>query len=217
MRTIQAVVFDMDGVILDTERICRRTWFLAGKRYGLDDDTVEAGFRATIGCNKNDTRILIHRIYGASFPVEKFMEETSSFFHEIEHDEGIPLMKGVRETLDYLNSNGYRIALASSTRRPVVERQLTQAGVIGYFETITTGDTVVHSKPDPDIYIAACRSLSLDPPDCAAVEDSPNGIRSASSAGLKCIMIPDQVQPDREIRGLLWKLCLCMDDLKTVF
>ena len=216
MHMVQAVVFDMDGVILNTEAICRRTWRLAGKKYGLTEAAAEKGFVATIGCNRTDTHEKLCDLYGADFPADDYMQQTSAFFHEIESAEGIPLMQGVRLALDYLKKEKYRVALASSTRRAVVERQLKTAGVFDYFETVTAGDDVVHSKPDPEIYLMACRSLGIAPGVCAAIEDSPNGIRSAYAAGLKCIMVPDQVQPDDEIRGMLWHLCSSLCEIPDV-
>ncbi|MCI1208235.1 MAG: HAD family phosphatase [Treponema sp.] len=211
MKKIEIVLFDMDGIILDTEAVCRRTWSSAGTEYRMPE--WEESFNACIGCNKNDTRLFLEKKYGGDFPVSEFMQRTSALFHQIEKNEGLPLMKGVIASLEYLQQEKYRIALASSTRRPVVERQLKRAGVFDYFETITTGDLVEHSKPAPDIYLLACESLSAAPENCAAVEDSPNGILSACSAGLKCIMVPDQVRPDPRIKALLWG---CLESLEQL-
>ncbi len=196
---IKAFVFDMDGILLDTESICWGTWETAGKERGLDPEKMqEANFRC-MGTNKADSVRILKEIFGEDLDGVGLLARSSELFHQIEERDGIPLMKGVVECLEYLKSRNYRICLASSTRKASVLRQLTRAGIIQYFETITTGDMVEHSKPDPEIYLMAVKSLGLTPSDCICVEDSFNGIRSGKAAGLKTIMVPDRIQPDSEI------------------
>ena len=122
-------------------------------------------------------------------------------------------MPFAKECLAYLKSK-YKIALASSTRGVHVQRQMTSAGLIGYFETLTTGDMVTHGKPDPEIYLMECKSLALKPKECVAIEDSPNGVRSAFAAGMKVIMVPDKIQPDEEMKNKTWKI---VDSLKALY
>lgn len=209
---VKAVVFDMDGVILDSETICFKTWELASKDFNLVDYLeVE---KACLGTNKNETYEILKRAYGNDFDAKAFMDRTSHYFYQIEEAQGIPLMKDVVETLEYLKPK-YKIALASSTRDVVVRRQLTNAGVIKYFETITAGDQVIHSKPDPEIYLKACASIGVLPEEAFAVEDSPNGIRSAFSAGLKAVMVPDKIQPDEEMKNKSFKIINRLSELKN--
>ena len=104
--------------------------------------------------------------------------------------------------LDWLKENGYQIGLASSTRGESVFSHLKQAGIGGFFETVVTGDMVEHSKPRPDIYLRACRELGAAPGETYAIEDSPNGIRSAHAAGMRPIMVPDMIPADEEMRAL---------------
>lgn len=214
---IKAFVFDMDGVLLDTESICWGTWTATGRELGLDPVKMEEANIRCMGTNKADSVKILKDIFGSDFDGEGALARSSELFHKIEENEGIPLMKGVVQCLDYLKNKGFRLALASSTRKASVERQLTRAGLISYFETITTGDMVEHSKPDPEIYSMAVRSLGLKPEECACVEDSFNGIRAGKSAGLTTIMVPDRVQPDAEI---LQKVDFCfssLEDIKTEF
>ena len=211
--SIKAVIFDMDGVILDTEKICLKTWLAAGAEMALPDPA--AAYRRCIGTNLTDTKAILHSLYGAAFDTERFLERTANLFHIIETEDGIPLMPHVRPALKYL-SGKYALALASSTKRKTVQRQLTNAGVIQFFETLTCGDDVVHAKPSPEIYQLACRSLSLSPEACAAIEDSPNGIKSAYAAGLRTIMIPDLIPPSDEILPLIWKICRSLEDISAV-
>ena len=109
-----------------------------------------------------------------------------------------------------------RLAVASSTRWESVQRQLKNAGIFDYFETITTGDKVLHSKPAPDIYLKSLDSLSLSAADCIAVEDSPNGVRAAVAAGIKCVMVPDQIQPDGEMKKSAWKIIKSLNELPII-
>lgn len=213
MDTIKAVIFDMDGVILDSESISDITWHKALEEAGLKDD--KDAVNKCRGTNLADTYAILKNLYGPEFPVEKFMNRSSELFHEIEFSTGIPLLPYAKEILEYLKPK-YKIALASSTKGETVKRQLTNTGVIQYFETLTTGDMVTHSKPDPEIYLLACKSLGLKPEECAAVEDSPNGIKSASAAGLKTIMVPDKIQPTEELLPLIWKVCNGLKEVENV-
>lgn len=215
MDEIKAVIFDMDGVLLDTETICDRTWEIAGKELGLG--SVGEVINACRGCNKADTKLILQEKYGENFDVQSFMDRTSVLFHEIEVSEGISVMKGAVQALEYLSHKGYRLALASSTRGVTVRRQMENAGLLKWFETLTTGDMVEHSKPDPEIYSIACSTLRLEPEECTAIEDSPNGVRSAYRAGLKCVMVPDKIVPSDEIKPMVWNLCASLEEIPLIF
>ena len=213
MENIKAIIFDMDGVILDSESISDITWRKAAEEKGLTvNDEI---LNACRGSNKNDTIQTIKKYYGSNFDSEAFLERTSILFHEIEEKDGLPLLPYAKEILSYLKTR-YRLALASSTRGPTVERQLRAAGVIDFFETRTTGEMVEHSKPNPEIYLMACKSIGVNPEDCVAIEDSLNGIRSAYAAGLKPIMVIDKVQPTEEIKKMCCNIFDSLDGLKTV-
>lgn len=214
MKNIKAVIFDMDGILLDSETICDKTWNMALQDFNLIDknDTINK----CRGTNKTDTILILKQYFGQDFDAEKFLNKTSEYFHKIEFEQGIPIMPFAKEILEYLKEKKYRIALASSTRYESVKRQLTNAGLIDFFETITTGDMVSHSKPNPEIYIKAIKSLNLSPRDCLAVEDSPNGIKSAFSAELKVIMIPDKIQPTEEIKQMTKKIYPNLSFLKEI-
>lgn len=213
MRDIKAVVFDMDGILLDTETICDRTWSMAARTMGIQSDVDFVN--ECRGTNFQDTRVILRRCLGDDFDVERFMSLAAQYFREIEFGEGIPLMPYAKEILEYLKPK-YRLALASSTRGESVRRQLTNAGLISYFETLTTGDMVSHSKPDPEIYHLACRSIRMREQDCVAVEDSPNGIKSASLAGLQVIMVPDKIQPTEKTKALCSHILSSLQGLESI-
>ncbi len=201
---LKALVFDMDGVLLDSESICDEIWELLARQMGLPD--IQAAIAENRGCNEAMmARNLIGR-YGPGFDCPKFFSDFRVYFTEAERSRGIPLLPQVRETLDYLKGRGYRLALATSTRRSVATRQLKAAGVWDFFEAQAFGDEVEHSKPAPDIYLKAARALGVEPGLCAGVEDSPNGIKSVFAAGFKAIMVPDRMEPSDEIKKLCWKI-----------
>lgn len=209
--SIKAIIFDMDGVILDSETISGKCWTIAQDEMEVSTD--KDFINMCRGSNHNDTLKILKEVFGEDFDSEAFLNRTTELFYMYEDAHGIPLMPYAKEILNYLKPK-YRLALASSTNGRAVERQLTNAGVIDFFETRTTGEMVEHSKPDPEIYLMACRSLGLEPEECLAVEDSPNGIRSAAAAGLKVIMVPDKVEPFPEIEMLCWKVCLTLKNLE---
>lgn len=211
---IKAVVFDMDGVLFDSERITRIMWRKAGEEYGIGD--IETSVRDCTGSSRPDQWVYLKNKYGQDFPAKEFRERCSELFHSYVDLNGLPLMPYAGEILEYLSKKNYPLALASSTRKEAVHQELKDAGFFDYFDSIICGDEVAHSKPHPEIYSRACSNLGIESRFCVAIEDSPNGIRSAYGAGMKPIMIPDQIQPTEEIKKMLFRQCQSLEDLKTV-
>ena len=203
-KNIKAVVFDMDGVLLDSESVCDIIWKELAKDMRLPD--IEAAIAENRGCNVELMAAQLKARYGAGFDCPKFFGDFSVRFKEWEFTKGIPLMPTARETLDWLKGKGCRLALATSTDRETAVRQLTAVGVYDYFEACVFGDQIERSKPAPDIYQKAAALLGLEPSECAAIEDSPNGIKSAAAAGLLPIMVPDRIQPGEDIKKLCFKI-----------
>lgn len=211
---ISAFIFDMDGILLDTESVCRICWQRAALEMGLTGG--DEIYQKCIGCNTSDMNVMINDFFSCQtkkFDVLEFNKRAYELFYEVEKEQGLKKMPGTDECLKSLTEKGYILAVASSTKTKTVKRQLKDAGIDHYFKTFTCGDTVTHSKPNPEIYLKACRSLNLLPQNCVAIEDSPNGVRSATSAGMRCIMIPDQIQPTEEIRSLAWKIFPSLVDI----
>ena len=196
----QAVVFDMDGVIFDTERLVIEFWKEVAKKHNIPN--VEHTCIQCLGTNRVRTREIFLENYGADFPFDPYRVEVTELFNT--HYKGVPLptKPGVRELLSYLQEQDIKVGLASSTAQHLVRDEIGTAGLLPYFQTLVCGDMVEHSKPAPDIFLKACEILNADPTKSIAIEDSFNGIRSAHCAGMTPIMVPDQVQPTDEIRTL---------------
>lgn len=199
---IESVVFDMDGVLFDTEKVCLDVWYQIGKEMNIAD--IGIAVTKCVGLNSNDTRQFFLNQYGIEFPYDEFRDRSSQLFHKILDTEGLPIKPGVIELLNFLQDNNYKIALATSTNKANVMKYLDEAGITHYFQTIVTGDMVVHGKPDPEIYLKACKELESPPELSIAIEDSPNGLKSAYSAGMKPIMVPDLIEPTDELKKLLY-------------
>lgn len=196
----QAIVFDMDGVIFDTERLVIEFWKEVAKKHNIPN--IEHTCIQCLGTNRVRTREIFLENYGADFPFDPYCAEVTELFNT--HYKGVPLptKPGVRELLSYLQEQDIKVGLASSTAQHLVRDEIGTAGLLPYFQTLVCGDMVEHSKPAPDIFLKACEILNADPTKSIAIEDSFNGIRSAHCAGMTPIMVPDQVQPTDEIRTL---------------
>lgn len=196
----KAVVFDMDGVIFDSERAVMQCWKDVASRHNIPD--IEKAILACTGTTMVRTREIMLNLYGADFPYDEYARESSAIFHSRYDDRRLPMKPGVKELLTFLKEHDKKIALASSTRQQVVTDELRDAGIIEYFDRIICGDMVSRSKPAPDIFLKACEELNISPLDSYAIEDSYNGIRAAHAGGLHPIMVPDLLPADEEMQSL---------------
>lgn len=211
---ISAVVFDMDGVIFDTERLSLECWKLLADREGLEG--IEEVCKRCIGRTTPESIVILREAYGEGLDVAGLRAELSALMHKTIAERGMPIKTGVREILDFLKDSGVPIALASSTRYVTVTSQLGEAGFLDYFSVVVGGDMAEHGKPAPDIYLAACEKLGADPAKAIAVEDSYNGIRAAHAAGMKPVMVPDILPPDDEMREKAVHICRDLHEAREV-
>lgn len=207
-----AVVFDMDGVIFDSERLVLECWNEVAQKHGIED-MGPVCLKCT-GLTVDASRSVMKEYFGQDFPYDTYKAEMSRLFHERYDGGRLPMKPGVEELLAFLKDQGKKVALASSTRSQVVKTELADAGILSYFDAVICGDMVQNSKPAPDIFIRACECLGTDPARSFAVEDSHNGIRSAESAGLRPIMVPDLVPVTEEMEQLTEVILPSLADVK---
>ncbi len=212
---IQAVIFDMDGVIFDSERIICELWDELAKEYQLDG--IEELMIKCIGINDAATNALFLEKYGEDFPYEDFKKIISKRYHERYDGGRLPMKDGVKELLFFLKGNGIKTALASSTKVQTVVNQLKDAGIYECFDVVIGGDMVGRSKPNPDIFLHAAKELGVDAKEAYIIEDSYNGIKAAHAACAKPIMVPDLIEPNDEIKALCHKIFTNLSEVKDYF
>lgn len=197
---LEAVIFDMDGVIFDSEALVLKTWKQVAGKYGIPD--IEETCRECLGTNHEATKNIFKKHYGEDFPYDTYKKEMAELFHQQAAGGNLEKKPGIHELLEYLRSLKIKTGLASSTREEIVKKELSEGGLLSYFDEIVCGDMVKRSKPAPDIYLETCRRLLVKPEQCYGIEDSYNGIRALKSAGMHPLMVPDLAEPTKEMEML---------------
>ncbi|HEY7903145.1 MAG TPA: HAD family phosphatase [Casimicrobiaceae bacterium] len=208
----RAVVFDMDGTLLDTEGLAARAWPLAASAIGVEFDA--ALVPAMIGRNTRDCMTLIVERHGAAFPVDDFVEAMRAAFDDLILREGIGVMPGAQSLLEWLAGRGIPAAVATSTRRVRAEAKLADAGLLPHFRGVTGGDEVHRGKPAPDIYLLAASRLGVDAPHCLAIEDSEPGFLAAHHAGMPVVFVPDQAPPSPALLAYAPRIVATLDGVR---
>lgn len=209
---IEAVIFDMDGLMIDTEPIYKRALQNAAVEFGyhLSDE-----FAFTlIGLPNPACRLAIAGHLGPDFPLEEYWKRWPELWHEEAEKNGIPRKPGLDELLSCLGKKGTPTAIATSSSRPQTEFSLRVSGLSFPFDHIVTGDQIENGKPAPDIFLEASRRLNVAPDRCLALEDSENGVRAAHSAGMVTIMVPDLKQPSDEVRAAAFDVAVSLEQVK---
>lgn len=191
-------IFDMDGLMLDSEQLSNRAWIQAAADLGYrltEQILLECVGRSLAQFEKTQKKYL-----GEDYPFERVWDLKTMHFEELSMTEGIPLKDGLLPLLDLLEERGIRKAVASSTRNPQVEKRLKRTGVFDRFEIVVDGSMVTHAKPAPDLFLETAKLLNVNPQTCLVLEDSPYGVEAAIAAGMPVILVPDLVEPPKEIQ-----------------
>jgi HAD superfamily hydrolase (TIGR01509 family) len=201
---ISTIIFDMDGLMLDTERVAQRVWRQASAemKYDLPDEV----YLQVVGRTAKDTEVMFLQSFGPDFPYRAMYERKQQLMYALLENEGVPTMPGLFELLDLIDDLGLAKAVATSTARELASKKLTLSGLIDRFEVIVAGDEIVHGKPAPDIFLNAAARLGSAPVACMVLEDSEAGVKGAHAAGMTPVMVPNMKQPTPEVRALAYRV-----------
>ena len=208
----KGAIFDMDGLMFDTEQIWQNNWQKIAKEMGVK---LAEEFKYEIcGTNGALMNSIIEKYYGV-----KDGGPIAADCKQRVHDdlyESTPEKPGVHEILEFFRDHGVKIAVASSSSEEQIRRNLQNTGTEGFIDAIVSGVGMKRGKPAPDIFLAAAEKIGIDPKECYVFEDAYNGVRAGHAAGCTTIMIPDQVQPDDEIRGLADAVCTSLIEARDL-
>lgn len=200
---IDGFIFDMDGILFDTERLFNECFSNALREYGVDDTSYFINM--CIGRSTAESRKLCMEKLPADFPYDEMQQKLRELFYARLAEGGMPVKSGVYLMLEYLKANRYPIGLASSSTMRSVTHHLDEANMTEYFSVIAGGDLVEKGKPQPDIYLYALDKMNLRGKNVIAFEDSPNGLKAATAAGIKAVMIPDQIPYTEELKPYVYE------------
>lgn len=195
-RRVEGVVFDMDGLLLDTEIVYRAAMIEAGNVFGVQF-TGET-YAAMVGKTTPESAVMLQELYGPDFPIQSYFERVWADVEDLLAAE-TKLKAGVIEILDYLDDLGLPRGIATSNGMVAVEKYLGRFDLLHRFNTVVAHHDVTRHKPNPDPYLEAARRLGVDPAHCLALEDSHPGVRAAHAAGMMTVMVPDILDPNEEM------------------
>jgi beta-phosphoglucomutase-like phosphatase (HAD superfamily) len=207
----QAAIFDMDGLLLDTERVCQQAFQDACRHLSLP--ILNDVYLNIIGGNAQHAKHIITTGYGPDLDYDQLRAEWLKRYHGVVDFQAIPVKPGVINLLNWLQELKIPLAVATSTDNKVAFTKLKLAGLDGYFQQICSGCEVKHSKPHPEIFLLAATRLNVDPKQCLAFEDSSNGVRAAMAAGMQVYQVPDLVLPCEQILALGHSIENSLDDV----
>ena len=198
MNKIKAVLFDMDGVIFDTEREYLKEWNKIFEKYGYE--MKKEIYVSVMGRGRKKVKEIFKENFGDDLPIEEMYIEKDKMLKEAIENNEVPLKQGALELLEFLKRNGYKTALATSAKKDRVKSQVTHAKINNLFDAIVCADDIVKSKPNPEIFLKAAEKVNIKPENCIVIEDSEAGIRAAFNAGMIAFHVKDLKEADENIK-----------------
>lgn len=212
---IKAVIFDMDGLMINSERVTYDGYVIECGKLGL---TMEEEFYKTfLGCPLPDVFQRFYEHYSPSFPMETVLKNVHQYMNDLFEKEGVPVKEGLRDLLNYLKDHDYKTVVATSSTRNRVDKILEQTGLTAYFDASICGDEVEHGKPNPDIFLKACQKVGVLPSEALVLEDSEMGIQAASAAGIPVFCVPDMKYPEEQYAALATRIVGSLTDVLQYF
>lgn len=212
MKNICGIIFDMDGVLIDSERRSFKCFEEVFKEYNYRID--KEFYLKLIGRNVNSIKEIMMKEYGEDFPFDDIYKKKAQMALEITNRDGVIIKPGVHKLLDYLKERAYKVAVATSTRRERALELLEEAKIKDKVNFIVCGDEVKNSKPNPEIFLKAAKGLGIEPEKCAVIEDSDAGITAAHAAKMKGIHVPDMKELEDYTKILAFKVCKNLTEVK---
>lgn len=210
---LKAVIFDMDGLMIDSERICFRGYQKEFEKYEkIMDETL---YQLILGKNKPSIYQAFHEVMGENFPIEKIHEDVLEYIDATLKQEGVPLKEGLLELLEYLQTKKIKCVVATSSNRNRVNFILRHAGIEKYFDAVICGDEVTCGKPNPEIFLKGCAKVDATSDEVIVLEDSEMGIKAAFDGNMKVICVPDMKYPEKQYVEKTWCILENLFEVKT--
>ena len=200
----KAIIFDMDGLMIDSERVTFECYQERLKDMNLTMD--EEFYKTLLGKPIKGIYQRFYDVYGNDFPIENVIQDVHQLMAERFETEGVPVKKGLVELLHYLNDNNYKTIVATSSNRDRVDKILAQAKITEFFDDSICGDEVTKGKPNPEVFLKSCQKLGVNVDEAIVLEDSEAGIQASYDANIKVICIPDMKYPEKQYEEKTFKI-----------
>lgn len=211
---MKLIIFDMDGLMFDTERLVMRACIEAGKL--LNYNITEKLYIKTIATDLNIAEAYFKEELGEQFDINEFYYETRKIRDKLIEEQGLPVKPGLYELIEYLEKRGVKKAVASSSRLSVINNYLKLANLSNRFDKIMSSEQFEKGKPNPEIFLKTCEELGIEPKEAMVLEDSINGLMAANNANIKCIVVPDLVEMSEGLKSKAYKIVNNLNDVSKI-
>lgn len=212
---IKAIIFDMDGLMIDSERVTFECYQERLKDMNLTMD--EEFYKTLLGKPIKGIYQRFYDVYGNDFPIQNVIQDVHQLMAERFETEGVPVKKGLVELLHYLKDNNYKTIVATSSNRDRVDKILAQAKITEFFDDSICGDEVTKGKPNPEVFLKSCQKLGVNVDEAIVLEDSEAGIQASYDANIKVICIPDMKYPEKQYEEKTFKILKDLTEVTVVF